>query len=101
LRGEAQVGAGQSVDARLCTLILIYDAISDKPIVSLGMVNWVPSALRLGYAGGSPEVVPHLTWPIAKTLAVAILINSIEMPGRLAMQAAMSDLAAECGEPST
>ena len=73
LLGEAQVGAGQSVDARLCTLTLICDAISDTPIVSLGMVNWVPSALRLGYAGGSPEVVPHLTWPIAKTLAVAIL----------------------------
>ncbi len=39
LRGEAQAGAGQSVDARLYTLTLIYDAISDKPIVSLGMVN--------------------------------------------------------------
>jgi len=38
-----------------------------------------------------------LARPIAKTLAVAIRINSIEVPGRLAMQAAMSDLAAECG----
>ncbi len=51
LLGEAQVGAGQSVDARLCTLTLIYVAISDKPIVSLGMVNWVPSAPRLGLCG--------------------------------------------------
>jgi hypothetical protein len=39
LLGEAQVGAGQSVDARLYTLMLIYDVISDKGIVSLGMVN--------------------------------------------------------------
>jgi len=49
LRGEAQVGAGQSVDARLCTLTLIYNAISDKRAASLVMVNAAfPYALRLG-----------------------------------------------------
>jgi len=49
LRGEAQAGAGQSVDARLYTLTLIYNAISDKRAASLVMVNAAfPYALRLG-----------------------------------------------------
>jgi hypothetical protein len=52
LRGEAQVGAGQSVDARLCTLTLIYDAISDKRAASLLMVN-----------GAFPTIPPRHTGP--------------------------------------
>jgi hypothetical protein len=52
LLGEAQVGAGQSVDARLCTLTLIYDAISEKRAVSLGMVN-----------GAFPTIPPRHTGP--------------------------------------
>ena len=52
LLGEAQVGAGQSVDARLCTLTVIYDAISDKRAASLVMVN-----------GAFPTIPPRHTGP--------------------------------------
>ena len=80
----------------------IYDAISDKRAASLGMVNGAHPHPASVYACGSPEVVPHVIYKarsrqksdllcspvrvppeLVKTLAVAILINSIEVPGRL------------------
>ena len=45
LLGERRLVRGQSVDAWLCTLAFIYGAVSDRPIVSLGMVKGVPSQL--------------------------------------------------------
>ena len=58
MRGEAQVGAGQSVDARLYTLTLIYDAISDKRVASLRMLmRGFPYALHIPGGGRGPPVV--------------------------------------------
>ena len=42
-----------------CTLSLMYDAVSETPIVSLGMVNWSHTRPGSKQAGGSCDPVWH------------------------------------------